>query len=55
MTTNQTTIASQHPARLEALRGVALFEFAKGALVLIAAISLYWINPSDVAPAFFLC
>lgn len=41
-----------HRARLEALRGVALLEFAKGALVLGAAVSLYWIDPSDVAGGF---
>lgn len=55
MTTNQSIPASggyQHRARLEALRGVALVEFAKGALVLAAAISLYWLDPSDVAGAF---
>lgn len=55
MTTNQTTGLSsgyEHRARLEALRGVALLEFAKGALVLVAAVSLYWIDPSDVASAF---
>lgn len=39
-------------ARLQALRSVALIEFAKGAVVLAAAISLYWIDPSDVADAF---
>lgn len=52
MITENIAIAPEHRARLEALRGVALLEFAKGALVLIAAISLYWINPSDVAGAF---
>ncbi len=54
MTTNQTTEISSmhHRARIEALRGVALLEFAKGALVLVAAISLYWLDPSDVAGGF---
>ena len=42
----------EHRARLQALRSVALVEFAKGAFVLVAAISLYWIDPSDVAEAF---
>lgn len=42
----------EHRARLEALRGVALVEFTKGALVIAAAISLYWLDPSDVAGAF---
>jgi uncharacterized membrane protein (DUF2068 family) len=42
----------EHRARLQALRSVALLEFAKGALVLAAAVSLYWIDPSDVADAF---
>jgi uncharacterized membrane protein (DUF2068 family) len=55
MITDQSTTVSgghEHRARLEALRGVALLEFAKGALVLAAAVSLYWIDPSDVAGAF---
>jgi uncharacterized membrane protein (DUF2068 family) len=39
-------------ARLQALRSVALLEFAKGVAVLSAAISLYWLDPSDVADAF---
>ena len=42
----------EHRARLQALRSVALVEFAKGAFVLVAAVSLYWIDPSDVAEAF---
>src|SRR3954447_6544749 len=42
----------EHRARLQALRSVALVEFGKGALVLAAAISLHWIDPSDVAQAF---
>ena len=42
----------EHRARLQALRSVALLEFAKGGIVLAAAISLYWIDPSDVADAF---
>lgn len=42
----------EHRARRQALRSVALLEFAKGAFVLVAAVSLYWIDPSDVAEAF---
>lgn len=46
-------IASEkHRARRQALRSIALVEFAKGAAVLAAALSLYWIDPSDVADAF---
>jgi len=43
---------AQHRARLQALRSVAVLEFAKGVAVLSAAISLYWLDPSDVADAF---
>ncbi len=43
---------AEHRARLQALRTVALFELAKGLLVLLAAVSLYWIDASDVAGAF---
>jgi uncharacterized membrane protein (DUF2068 family) len=42
----------EHRARRQALRSVALLEFAKGAIALAAAISLYWLDPSDVADAF---
>ena len=38
--------------RLQALRTVATLEFAKGVAVLAAAISLYWVDPTDVAGAF---
>jgi len=38
--------------RLQALRTVALMEFAKGVAVLAAAISLYWVDPTDVVGAF---
>jgi uncharacterized membrane protein (DUF2068 family) len=41
-----------HRHQLQALRTVALMEFCKGVLVLAAAISLYWVDPSDVAGAF---
>jgi uncharacterized membrane protein (DUF2068 family) len=42
----------EHRRRLQALRSVALLEFAKGVAVLAAAISLYWLDPTDVADAF---
>jgi uncharacterized membrane protein (DUF2068 family) len=45
-------LPKEHRARLQALRGVALLEFGKGLLVLAAAISLYWVDPSDVASSF---
>lgn len=38
--------------RLQALRTVALMEFAKGVAVLAAAISLYWLDPTDVVGGF---
>ncbi len=38
--------------RLQALRTVALMEFAKGVAVLAAAVSLYWVDPTDVVGAF---
>jgi uncharacterized membrane protein (DUF2068 family) len=44
--------SAEHRARLQALRTVALFEFAKGVLVLIAVFSLYWLQPTNVAGAF---
>ena len=50
---SQPPVGGKHPrARLQALRTVALFELAKAVAVLAAAISLYWIDPSDVAGAF---
>ena len=49
----QTVIGSkEHRARLQALRTVALLEFGKGLLVLVAAFSLYWVDPNDVAGGF---
>jgi uncharacterized membrane protein (DUF2068 family) len=42
----------EHRARLQALRTVALLEFGKGLLVLAAAVSLYWLDPSDIAGGF---
>lgn len=44
--------AHEHRARLQALRSVALVEFAKGVLVLGAVVALHWLDPSDVAEAF---
>jgi uncharacterized membrane protein (DUF2068 family) len=38
--------------RLQALRSIALLEFAKGIAVLAAAISLYWVDPTDVVGGF---
>jgi uncharacterized membrane protein (DUF2068 family) len=43
---------AEHRARLQALRTVALLEVGKGLLVLAAAFSLYWVDPSDVAGNF---
>jgi uncharacterized membrane protein (DUF2068 family) len=42
----------EHRARLQALRSVALVEFAKGVLVIGAVVALHWLDPSDVADAF---
>lgn len=44
--------SEEHRARRQALRSVALVEFAKGAVVIAAALSLYWLDPSNVAEAF---
>ena len=44
--------SEEHRARRQALRSVALLELIKGIVVLAAAISLYWLDPSDVAGAF---
>ena len=43
---------SAYRRRLQALRTVAMLEFAKGVAVLAAAISLYWVDPNDVVGAF---
>jgi uncharacterized membrane protein (DUF2068 family) len=43
---------SAYRRRLQALRTVAVMEFAKGVAVLAAAISLYWVDPTDVVGAF---
>ena len=50
--TQPVTHLSAHRRRLQALRTVAAMEFAKGVAVLAAAISLYWVDPTDVAGAF---
>jgi len=53
MSTDKTNAAlEKHRARLQALRSVAALEFVKGVIVLGAAVSLYWIDPSDVAGNF---
>ena len=44
--------SQEHRARMQALRTVSVMEFAKGVVVLMAVISLYWLDPSDVADAF---
>jgi uncharacterized membrane protein (DUF2068 family) len=44
--------SKEHRARIQALRTVALFELGKGLLVLVAALSLYWVDPKDVAEWF---
>ncbi|HTM36271.1 MAG TPA: DUF2127 domain-containing protein [Terriglobales bacterium] len=41
-----------HRARLQALRSVAMFEFAKGVLAIGALVALHWLVPGDVAGAF---
>jgi uncharacterized membrane protein (DUF2068 family) len=46
------TSHSEHRRRLQALRTIALMEFAKGLAVLAAAISLYWVDPTDVVGSF---
>jgi len=43
---------AEHRARLQALRTVALLELGKGLLVLAAAVSLYWVDASDIAGNF---
>jgi uncharacterized membrane protein (DUF2068 family) len=49
----KSAVGGKHPrVRLQALRTVGVFEFAKGIAVLAAAVSLYFVNPSDVADAF---
>ena len=43
---------ARHPRQLQALRTIGLMEFAKGIAVLAAAVSLYWVDPTDVVGAF---
>jgi uncharacterized membrane protein (DUF2068 family) len=43
---------TQHRHRLQALRTIAAMEFAKGIAVLAAAVSLYWVDPTDVVGGF---
>lgn len=50
--TQTLTLTSAYRRRLQALRTVAMMEFAKGVAVLAAAISLYWVDPTDVVGAF---
>ena len=45
-------LSYEHRARLQALRSVAVFEFAKGVVVLVAVLSLHWLDPADVADNF---
>ena len=45
-------VETEHRRRLQALRTIALMEFAKGLVVLAAAISLYWVDPTDVVGGF---
>src|SRR5437763_14839104 len=44
--------SKEHLARVHALRTIALLELFKGVVELGAAISLYWVDASDVAGAF---
>ncbi len=43
---------AEHRRRLQALRTIAVLELAKGIAVMAAAISLYWVDPTDVVGAF---
>lgn len=44
--------SAYYRTRLQALRTIALMEFAKGVAVLGAAVSLYWVDPTDVVGSF---
>jgi uncharacterized membrane protein (DUF2068 family) len=44
--------SKEHRARVQALRTIAVMESVKGVVVLAAIISLYWVDPSDIAGAF---
>jgi uncharacterized membrane protein (DUF2068 family) len=50
--TETVAVPATHRTRLQALRTIALMEFAKGVVVLAAAISLYWVDPKDVVGSF---
>ena len=50
--TQTVTSPAAYRRRLQALRTVAALEFAKGVAVLAAAISLYWVDPTDVVGGF---
>jgi uncharacterized membrane protein (DUF2068 family) len=45
-------VPAHYRTRLQALRTIALMEFAKGVAVLGAAVSLYWVDPTDVVGSF---
>jgi uncharacterized membrane protein (DUF2068 family) len=45
-------VSGHYRTRLQALRTIALMEFGKGVAVLAAAVSLYWVDPTDVVGAF---
>lgn len=45
-------VPAHYRTRLQALRTIALMEFAKGVAVLAAAVSLYWVDPTDVVGSF---
>jgi uncharacterized membrane protein (DUF2068 family) len=47
-----TSYPQEHRARLQALRTVAMFEFAKGVLAIGAVVALHWLDPGDLAGAF---
>jgi uncharacterized membrane protein (DUF2068 family) len=50
--TETEAVPAYHRTRLQALRTIALMEFAKGVAVLAAAVSLYWVDPTDVVGSF---
>lgn len=50
--TETEALPAHYRRRLQALRTIALMEFAKGVAVLGAAVSLYWVDPSDVVGSF---
>jgi uncharacterized membrane protein (DUF2068 family) len=50
--TETETVPAHHRTRIQALRTIAAMEFAKGVAVLAAAVSLYWVDPTDVVGSF---